>query len=97
MLEFGKSYVVTLTAAAIMPDGSSRWAVHGDYKGEAKLCDNTYVMFGDFWLKESSIQFIARADHANIKEVECIHVSPDGEIVRYMDKSNIGRAHMANG
>lgn len=97
MLEFGKSYVVTLTAAAIIADGSSRWAVYGDYKGESKLGDTMYIQFGDFWIKESSIQVIARADHVNLKEVEYTHISPDGEVVKYMDRSNIGRAHLANG
>lgn len=97
MLEFGKSYVVTLTAAIISADGKSHWAVHGDYKGESSLDGTTYVQFGDSWIKESCIQFIVRADHANLDQIEVVHVTPEGEAFVIKTESNIARAHVVNG
>lgn len=97
MLEFGKSYVVSLSESMITADGNSRWAVFGDYKGEAKLGEDLFLQFGDAWIKAACIRFLTRTDVANMATIQDQAITSDGEKVEYTRPSFIGRAHVRNG
>lgn len=97
MIEFGKSYVVSLSESMIVADGSSRWAIFGDYKGDGKIGDDLFLQFGDALVKAACVRFLTRTDHANLSTIEDQAITNDGEAVKYTRPSFIGRAHAKNG
>lgn len=95
MLVYGDSYLVTLSHSIVMPDGSWKQSIHGDFKGITKCeqSDTKYYQFGDVFVKVYDVRGYVKSEKCYGGKVT-LQTIIDGEVLDLLIDNPIAKAHL---